>query len=299
MAADPELFDPQFLGQLRSLFFRLRKRRQLKQRGIQPTPSSGFTREFKDHRQYTPGDDYRVIDWRMFARLEKLFIRLFEEVQEYHVHVIVDNSRSMVDPYPEKRFTALRLAAGLSYLALVNQHRVSMMTLGDMVVRQMPPLKGEGHIHEILKVLSGVDFEGVTNLDGAIKRFRPARDRKGIVFLVSDLFGHDPAAAEEALRQIRTWPAETHVIHVLSQEEVEPNLEGEIRLVDVETNEVRRMWLTKRDLDKYRETFDQFIEHTRTVCMRNQIDYLMWTTDQPFDQMFINLLSRGSALAGS
>ena len=101
MADDGELFDAKFLGRLRTLFFKLRKRRQLQKRGAQQTPAAGFTREFKDHRHYTPGDDYRAIDWRLYARLDRPFIRIFEEVQEYHVHILLDRSRSMIEPHPE------------------------------------------------------------------------------------------------------------------------------------------------------------------------------------------------------
>ncbi len=108
---DEAIFDADFLQRLRVMFFKLRNRKQLRRIGAQQTPTAGFTREFKDHRQYTPGDDYRSIDWRLMARLEKLFIRVYEQVQEFHVHVVVDRSQSMVDPYPEKRILgfALRL----------------------------------------------------------------------------------------------------------------------------------------------------------------------------------------------
>ena len=82
MENDTELFDPDFLGRLRTMFFKLRKRRQLKKKGLQNTHVSGFTREFKDYRQYSPGDDYRSIDWKLYARLERMFIRIYEEVQD-------------------------------------------------------------------------------------------------------------------------------------------------------------------------------------------------------------------------
>lgn len=195
-SADEQLFDPQFLSQLKSLFFRLRKRRQLKNRGQQPSPASGFTRVFKDHRSYSAGDDYRAIDWRLYARLDKLFIRLFEEVQELHVHVLIDTSTSMIEPYPRKRFAALRLAAALGYLAMVNQHRVSLMSLSENVKRELPPLKGQGHIHEMLARLEAIQFGGVTDFEPALRGYRPTRDRRGVVFVISDLFGKDLDAAE-------------------------------------------------------------------------------------------------------
>lgn len=294
-----ELFDAKFLGQLRSLFFRLRKRRQLKQRGLQQTPSTGFTREFKDHRQYTPGDDYRAIDWRLFARLDRLFIRLFEEIQEYHVHVLVDTSVSMVEPYPRKRVASLRLAAALAYLAMINGHKVSIMSLRDSVRRELPPIKGQGHIHELLDHLASLPFDAVTDLENGLRQFRPARDRKGIVFLISDLFGRSPETSAEALANASRWPAETHAIHVLEPAEMRPDLEGELQLMDVETREVRRMWLTKRDVERYAQTFDAFVDSVKETCVRHQVNYVTWRTNEPFEGLFLHLLSRGSALARS
>ncbi len=292
-----ELFDAKFLGRLRSLFFKLRRRRQLRKKGLQASSSAGFTREFKDHRAYTPGDDFRTVDWRLYARLEKMFIRIFEEVQEFHVHVLVDCSRSMAEPHGRKRITALRLAVALAYLALVSEHRVSLMTVTDHPHRELPPLKGQGHIHEMLEHVAGLAFEGQTDLVGALKQFRPGRDRRGIVFIISDLFGRAPEESEEALAQVVSWPAETHVIHVLDHQEMTPDLEGEIRLIDVETGEMRRMWLTERERKLYAERFAAYRESLERSCMRRQIDYVTWTTDQPFEDMFLHLLSRGSALA--
>lgn len=295
--ARAELFDAKFLGRLRALFFKLRKRRQLKKKGVQATPAAGFTREFKDRRQYAPGDDFRAIDWHLFARFEKMFVRIFEEVQEFHIHILLDRSRSMVEPYAEKRVTALRLTVALAYLGLVGQHRVSILSLAADTRREMPPLKGQGHIHAILDHLAGIEFGGVTDLEGSLRRFRPGRDRRGIVFVVSDLLGRSPELAEGALKQALSWPAETHVIHVLHPGELDPGLKGEVQLVDVETEELRRMWLSRREMERYAGLFREYLEGLERSCMRRQINYMTWTTDQAFEDMFLELLSRGSALA--
>ncbi len=297
-AGDEELFDPEFLRRLRTLFFKLRRRRQLKRRGLQQTQAAGFTREFKDHRPYTSRDDYRAIDWRLFARLERLFVRIFEEVQEFHVHVLIDTSASMADPHPEKRRVALRLAVALAYLALMNQHRVSLLTFGEDVRPLVPPRKGQGHIHTILQVAAAVPFAGRTDLEGCLRRFRPGRDRRGLVFVISDLLGDDPTRAEEALAQAVRWPAETHVAHVLAPEEIAPRVDGEVRLVDTETGETRRMALTPRDLERYERAFRAHLERLATSCRQRQIGYLPWTTDQPFEAMFLELLARGSLAGG-
>ncbi len=297
-AVDPTLFDARFLGQLRSLFFQLRKRRQMRRRGVQPTPATGFTRQFKDHRQYVRGDDYRGIDWRLYARLEKLFIRLFEEIQEFHVHILVDASVSMIDPYPGKRGAALRMAAALAYLAMISQHRVSVMSMATAVARQTPPLKGPGHIRSLLQQLAAIPFDGVTDLDNALGHFRINTDRRGIVFVISDLFGRSIEQAQQAMTHAAHWPAETHVIHIMDPAELNPEFLGEWQLLDVETQEMRRFCLTRRDMDRYGELVTAFRDGLQKTCMQRGIDYMPWTTDRSFEDMFLSLLSRGSALAG-
>ncbi len=292
-----ELFDAKFLGRLRSLFFKLRKRRLLQRRGLEATPATGFTREFKEHRRYTPGDDFRTIDWRLFARLEKPFIRIFEAVQEFHVHVLVDRSQSMVEPFPEKRVMALRMAVALAYLALLGEHRVSVLSLADTLRRETQPMKGQGHVHFLLNQMAELPFGGATDLVGALRQFRPSRDRRGMVFVISDLLGRSPELSTEALLQATRWPADTHVIQVLHPLEKEPQLEGEIRLVDVETAEVRRIWMTRRELARYTDAFRAYLDDVHRFCMRRRIDYFPWTVDRPFEDALLDLLSRGNALA--
>ena len=292
-----ELFDAKFLGRLRWLFFKLRKRRLLQRRGLEATPATGFTREFKEHRRYTPGDDFRAIDWRLFARLEKPFIRIFEAVQEFHVHVLIDRSQSMVEPFPEKRMMALRMAVALAYLALLGEHRVSVLSLADTLRRETRPMKGQGHVHSLLNQMAELSFGGATDLVGALKQFRPSRDRRGMVFILSDLLGWSPELSTEALLQATRWPAETHVIQVLHPREKEPELEGEIRLVDVETAEVRRIWMTQRELARYTEAFGAYLDDVHRFCMRRRIDYFPWLVDRQFEDALLDLLSRGNALA--
>jgi hypothetical protein len=141
-------------------------------------------------------------------------------------------------------------------------------------------------------------FAGETDLVAALRQFRPTRDRRGIVFVLSDLLGRAPELAEEALRHATSWPAETHVIHILDPREMRPELEGELALVDVETRETRRLSLTRRELDLYAESFRRFLEGLEAACGRRQIDYLRWSTDRAFEEGFLALLMRGSALAG-
>ncbi len=295
--ADEELFDPDFLARLRTLFFKLRRRRLLTKKGSQQTRAVGATREFKDYRHYTSRDDFRAIDWRLFARLEKLFIRIFEEIQEYHVHILIDRSLSMAEPHPRKRVTELRIAVALAYLALMNQHRVSVLSFADELRTELQPLRGQGHIHSVLQHLAALECGGDSDLERSLRRFRPSRDRRGIAFILSDLLGPNPDDAAETLRRATTWPVETHVIHLLDPRELRPDVDGEVQLYDVESGETRRLSLTKRELDRYETRFQRYLEDLAQSCLTRQVDYVTWTTDLAFETMFLGVLSRGSALA--
>jgi len=297
--ARDELFDPEFLDRLRAVFLRLRKRRALRKKGAQSTPATGFTREFKDFRHYTPNDDYRSIDWRLYARLDRLFIRLYEEVQEFHVHILIDTSVSMDRPHPEKRRTAQKLAVALGYLGLVGQHRVSLYSMSDKVTTELPPLKGQGSIQKIIDQVAGLEFSGTTDLDACFRQFRPSRQRFGIIFVLSDLFGKDIATAPNALSNSTAWAGEPHVLQIIHPEEASPSLEGEIEIVDSETGEKRRLFFTKRERERYEAAFAGLTEELRAQSMRRQIDYVQWPCDAPFEEMFLNVLSRGSTLSGA
>lgn len=299
IATEEEIFDPEFLSRLRALFFKLRKRRQQQKRGLQAMPAAGHTREFKDHRHYTRNDDFRSIDWRIYARLDRLFVRVFEEVQEFHVHILLDRSRSMLAPHPGKRRLALRLGVALAYLALVADHRVSFHTLAEDCRRELEPIKGQGHIHEVIQEVLRIPFEGATDLAGALHSFRPGKDRRGIVFILSDFFGRDPATTVAELQIAQRFPAETHLIHILDPQERECTYDGELLLEDVETGETRRLHLSAIERQRYHQRFAAWQQELANSCLARSLDYLVWTTDRDFEEAFIELLSRGSQLAGS
>lgn len=297
--AREELFDAAFLDRLRTLALRLRKRRQLMRRGAQSTPSTGFTREFKDYRHYARGEDYRAIDWRLYARLDKLFVRLYEETQELNLHLLVDISGSMARPYGEKRKQALRFAVALAYLALSSQQRVSLYTMSDTVKQELPPLRGQGNVEKIIQAATRLNFEGLTDIEKCFQDFRPARQRFGVIFVISDFFGRDVNSAADAVTRAATWPGEIHFLQIVHPAERTPELEGEVELAEVETGEKRRFWLTKRDVQRYVETFDAFAENLGRTCASHRIDFFQCATDEPFEDRFLDMLVRGSALAGN
>jgi uncharacterized protein (DUF58 family) len=293
-----DLFDASFLDRLRVLALRLRKRRQLMRRGAQSSPATGFTREFKDYRHYTPREDYRAIDWRLYARLDKLFVRLYEETQELNLHILLDTSTSMAQPFPEKRRQALRFAVALAYLALSAQQRVSVYSMSDSVHQELPPLRGQGNIEKVIQAVSKLKFDGLTNMKRCFEEYRPSKQRYGIIFVISDFFGHEIGSATEAVARVSAWPGENHFLQIIHHEERQPELEGELELAEVETGERRRFWLTKKDVQRYVETFDAFSENLARECASHRVDFLQISSNEAFEERFLDLLVRGSALAG-
>lgn len=294
-----DLFDAAFLDRLRMLALRLRKRRALMRRGSQSTPATGFTREFKDYRHYTPREDYRAIDWRLYARLDKMFVRLYEETQELNLHLLIDVSSSMSAPFPEKRRQALRFAVALAYLGLAGQQRVTLHTMSDTVRMELPPLRGQGNIEKIIQAATRLKFTGLTDLRRCFEEFRPTRQRYGVIFVISDFFGRDVSSAKDAVSRAAVWPGECHFLHIIHPKEREPDLEGEVELSEVETGERRRFWLTRRDVQRYIDTFDAFVDDLSKECASHRIDFMQCGAEEPFEERFLDLLNRGSALAGS
>ena len=293
-----DLFDASFLDRLRVLALRLRKRRQLMRRGAQSTSATGFTREFKDYRHYTPREDYRAIDWRLYARLDKLFVRLYEETQELNLHIMLDTSTSMAQPFPEKRRQALRFAVALAYLALSAQQRVSLYSMNSGVHQELPPLRGQGSIEKVIQAVLKLKFEGLTDRKRWFEEFRPSKQRYGIIFIISDFFGREIGSATEAVAPVSAWPGENHFLQIVHPEERLPEIEGELELTEVETGERRRFWLTKRDVQRYVETFDSFVANLSLECASHSVDFMQVTSDEAFEERFLDLLVRGSALAG-
>lgn len=293
-----DLFDAAFLDRLRMLALRLRKRRQLMRRGAQSTTATGFTREFKDYRHYTRGEDYRGIDWRLYARLDKLFVRLYEETQELNLHILVDTSGSMAAPFAEKRKQALRFAVALAYLGLSGQQRVSLYSMSDGIKTELPPLRGQGNIEKIIQAVLRFSFGGLTDLVKGFEDFRPSRQRFGVIFVISDFYGRDVTTAVDAVSRAAGWPGESHFLQIMHPGEREPGIEGEVELAEVETGERRRFWITKKEAQRYTEAYDAFVENLERACVSRQIDFMQSRTDEPFEERFLELLTRGVALAG-
>jgi uncharacterized protein (DUF58 family) len=213
--------------------------------------------------------------------------------------LVIDTSGSMAAPYPEKRRQALRFAVALAYLGLAGHQRVSLYSMSDTVHMELPPLRGQGNIEKVIQAATRLKFDGLTDLQRGFEEFRPSRQRYGVIFVISDFFGRDVNSAQEAVSRAAAWPGECHFLQILHPDERQPNLEGEVELADVESGERRRFWLTRRDVQRYTDTFDAFCDTLARECASHRIDFMQCGAQEPFEQRFLDLLNRGSALTGA
>jgi uncharacterized protein (DUF58 family) len=295
--AKEDLFDPEFFQRLQVLSLRLKKHRQMQRRGAQSSPATGQTREFKDYRHYSSGEDYRAIDWRLYARLDRLFVRLFEETQELHLHLLIDTSASMAVPHVQKRLQALRLAAALAYLGLSNQQHVSLYALGAGLWPVLPPLRSLGALEQLSQLLCQLSFAGVADLEKCFAEFRPPRLQQGLIFVISDFYGSAVGTAATAFQHSSSWPGETHLVQVMHSAERAPAALGQVQLEEVETQEQRSFSLTKADLQRYQQLYDTFLQDLRSAAASRNLQWNQLQADQPFDEQCLAIVMKSAGLA--
>jgi uncharacterized protein (DUF58 family) len=288
---DPTVFDEAFLRQLERLALATRRAVRGGLAGVRRSVQRGQSVEFTDYRDYAPGDDLRALDWNVYARLERLFIKLFIEEQDVTVHVLLDASASMDGGTPHKLVFAKRAAAALAYVGLASYDRVSVAVLTGRVARRLPPIRGTGRIMRLLADLSAVEARtGATDLAAACRHYAPQVTQRGPMVLVSDLF--DPAA-DRAIAELAGTRCELTVLHVLGEDELDPPLEGDLRLVDRETGTAVDITADLGTLDDYRARLAAWQEELAGICQRRGAAYVPVSSALPLaDLVFAELRRR-------
>ncbi len=284
------LFDPELLRRIEALSISVRKSLAGKNAGQRRSPRKGSSVEFADFRNYTRGDDFRQIDWNAYARLERLYLKLFMEEQDTTIHAFVDTSASMNWGSPSKSRLARQLAGALAYLGLASFDSVGLGCLGSGLSRYYPPVRGKGQIWHLFDFLEESPDGGETDLNRALREFGRYRKGPGISFLISDLMA--PTGYREGLNFLRYLGQEVIVIQVLSPDEVSPALAGDLRLVDVETSQGQDVSITPGLLRAYRDRLSAYIAEAEDFCRRREMVFLqVLSTDQP-DQVIARSLRR-------
>src|SRR4051794_28217598 len=229
-ASTQPLLAPEFLARLEQLELVSRKIFLGRMKGERRSKKKGQSVEFADYRNYVVGDDLRHLDWNLYARLDRLFIRLFMEEEDLHFYVLLDNSLSMDFGTPSKLHYARQVAAALGFIGLVNMDRVVIEAFNDRLTQRMPAMRGRRSLWRMLDYLAKIEPAGPSDLRQALRAFSMQCSGKGIVVLLSDLM--DKGGYEEALRYLVARQLDIYVIQILSQEEIDPEIVGDLRLVD-------------------------------------------------------------------
>jgi uncharacterized protein (DUF58 family) len=288
---DPTVFDEAFLRQLERLLLLMRAPVRGGLKGGRRSVKRGQSVEFADYRDYSLGDDLRQLDWNVYARLERLFVKLFVEEEDVTVTLLIDASASMSSGHPAKLLFAKRAAAALGYIGLASEDRVAVSALAGRVARRRAAMRGSGRILRLLADLSAIDAaEGPTDLVVAARHAAAQLHGRGVVILISDLL--DPAA-DRIVRELAATGSELVILHVLSPDELDPVLEGDLRLVDVETGEGIDVTVDLATLDAYKARLATWKGGFADLAAKRRASYVDLSSDTNLaDLMFAELRRR-------
>jgi uncharacterized protein (DUF58 family) len=289
------LFDSDFLKKLEYLSLVSRRVFRGQLLAQRRTMQLGGGIEFADHREYTPGDDFRYIDWNVYARHDELLLKRFQEEEDLHVYVLIDCSKSMALGDPPKFDYVRRVGAALAYIALADLDRVGVIAFAGDVVADFPLTRGKARILSLLKFLENLEPQGkATDLARVAKSFVHRGQRRGLALVLSDLF--DPNGFQHGLDLLRHHRYEPHVIQVYDRRDALPELKGDLELFDVETDTVRKVTVTERNLRQYRRIFADFLESVTRYCNAYGIGNTCSTTEIPFDELLLRMMRTAGAL---
>ncbi|NJD30217.1 MAG: DUF58 domain-containing protein [Chloroflexi bacterium] len=287
---DPTVFDESFLRQLERLQVLMKAPVRGGLKGGRRSVKRGQSVEFADFRDYALGDALRLLDWNVLARLEKLFIKLYVEEEDVTIHFLLDASASMAEGHPAKLLFAKRAAAALGYIGLASEDRVAVTGLAGRAGRRQVALRGSGRVFRLLAALSGINAsDGPTDLVAAVRHAAAQLKGRGVIVLLSDLL--DPAA-DKVIRELAATGSELIVLHLLSPEELDPQIEGDLRLVDSETGDGIDVTVDLATIDDYKRRLEAWREGFADLAAKRRATYVPLSTDVPLAELVFAELRR-------
>ncbi len=269
------LFPPEFLQQLEGLHLLARQISRGRTRAERRSVKRGAGLEFADYRVFTPGDDIRAIDWKVFARNRHLLLKLFEEEEDLHVHLLLDCTASMAWGEPPKHDTARRIVAGLAYLALANLDRAGVTPMGPSVPGIWSPSRGRARFLRLLRFLESCPASpGAWELADAVARWLASRPRRGLVLWVTDAWGSSMDDAFLALDRLRYARHDIGVIQVRHGDEMEAGELGEFACEEVETGSSKVLIIDRAAAAAYRKAVLDYETRLEDYCRRHGIAFV-------------------------
>lgn len=249
--------------------------------GLHPSPFHGFSVEYSDHRAYQYGDELKYLDWKMYGRSDKLYIKQFQQETNVNVYMLLDSSKSMSfadDGCISKFDYGSYLTAALSYMMLKQNDSVGL-TLFDESIRQwIPPRSRSTHLHQLLKMLNSNKPRGRTDLASVLHNLAERTNRRGVVILISDLLD-DLQDIKSGLAHLKYLKHDVIVFHTLDRQELNLDYEGQIQFEDLESGALARVF-PKSIQKTYQKNVQRYLEDIQTTAGINEIGYVLLNTSQ-------------------
>ncbi len=303
-----DLLDSELIARVGQLDYTSRKIFAGKLKGERRSKKRGESVEFADHRPYVEGDDLRHIDWNIYGRLDRLFMKLFMEEEDLSLHLVIDASASSDCGEPNKFLFMQQLTMALGYIGLINHNRIAVTTIGGRriesdedavpaLVSSVRDLRGRRRTQDIARFLCSMEPAGGSDdvpFDEACKRIAMQRRGKGIMVLLSDFLIKE--GYETGLRLLVGRGYDLMAIQVLSPQEVEPVITGDLRLRDVEDADLAEVTISAPLLKKYKATLGAYCDRWQTFCARREIGNLTVQSDTKIDTLILEYLRRKGLL---
>ncbi len=292
------LLTPKLLLSLERLELRSARRSRSSARGERSSRARGQSVEFADYRNYVQGDDFRYLDWNLYGRLEKLFLKLYEEERELPVRIFLDASESMSFGEPSKLDFARQVAAAIGHVALCGFDRVSVTVFPEAVARpeelvaraRLRRVRGRKSAPAYFQHLATLEPSGPANLNSALRRAALEARGTGLAVVLSDFL--DPAGYESGLAALVARGFQTTVIQVLAPEELSPGFFGELRLVDAETGATQEVTFSKHRLKAYRRGLDRFVGGLRDYCAARGLKFFSVSSAASLEDFLLKEMRR-------
>lgn len=294
MADGETLLDPGMMRQLEQLELVVRRLNAGRTKGEKRSKRRGTGTEFADYRDYAQGDDPRHIDWNVWGRLDRLFLRVYHEEEDLRLSIHVDTSRSMGWGTPSKLLYAKRLAAALAYAALSAMDRVTLEAGAAGNVDRLRPLRGKRQLPQVVDFLRNLKAEGGTDLKGGLRQMFMRNALPGMKVVISDFL--DKQGFEAALKWLLRAEDRGVVLHVLSPEEVKPELVGDLALEDCEDGELTEVSITAGLLRSYETGLKALVGGLKDYCRRRGLAYVFVPTNTPLERVILNALRAAGVL---
>lgn len=292
MSQSSNFIDPGVLNGLDNLELRARVIVEGFLSGLHRSPNKGFSVEFKDYRHYQRGDDMRHVDWKLYGRSDKMFIKQYEDETNVRCHILLDSSASMA--YQSAQMSKLdygrTLAAALAYFIMRQRDAVGLITFDDKMRDYLPAMARQPHLVRILRTLQTLKPGASTDIVKPLQDLAQNLKRKSVVILISDLL-NDEQGTIRTLRQLRAMGNEVIVFHVLDDQELYFNFGDSSEFIDMETKE-RHTTSPGAIRSSYLEQLGQYLDYCRSECQKGGVDYCLLNTSQPLDKALHSYITR-------